>query len=268
MITYLDSHSVSAEYVYWQVEEERIRAFLTSTNRGMGAWFDDRWDAAGSEAVSDFDPEQHGDDLQAVLFDREVGVWPSDYFWQLSSAVVKDAVALYEIFLEQSANAVLHRFGARLTNLESENSWRWPECEAFYTHYIGVDVTPPKLDAALWIRNKLAHLRDELRTDAGRAEFGNHLEVLGLDEPETLEEAALGLVDHRVYMSRGVELTQLQTWRLLDVVAEHAAVVALAAFPFIYGGATNPHLAALRAKMPLVVPDLPTKKLITLRDDT
>lgn len=126
MIAYLDSHSVSADYVYWQMEETRVRAFMTSTNRGMGAWFDERWEAADAEATRIFDPEQDGDDLQAVLFDRDVGVWPSDYFWQLSNAVVKDAVALYEIFLEQMANAVLHRFGARLTNLQTENSWRWP----------------------------------------------------------------------------------------------------------------------------------------------
>ncbi|WP_375384046.1 hypothetical protein [uncultured Microbacterium sp.] len=264
MITYLDSHSVSAEYVYWQMEEARIRAFTTSTNRGMGAWFDERWEFADSEASRIFDPEQHGEDLQAVLFDRDVGVWPSDYFWQLSSAVVKDAVALFEIFLEQMANAVLCRFGARLTNLQTENSWRWPECQAFYTHYIGVDVTPPKLEAALWIRNKLAHLRDELRTDAGRAEFAAHVKVLGIDGPETPEEAALGLVDHRAYMSHGVQLTQLQTWRLLDVIGEHVGVVALAAFPFIYGGAFNGYLAAVQAKAPLTVAGFPAKTLITL----
>lgn len=264
MISYLDSHSVSADYVYWQMEETRVRAFLKSTNRGMGAWFGERWEAAAAEATSIFDPEQDGDDLQAVLFDRDVGVWPSDYFWQLSSAVVKDAVALYEIFLEQMANAVLHRFGARLANLQTENSWRWPECEAFYAHYIGVSVTPPKLESALWIRNKLAHLRDELRTDAGRAEFAAHLTVLSVDGPEAPEEAALGLVDHRAYMSQGVELTQLQTWRLLDVIAEQVGVVALAAFPFIHGGASNSHLAAVRSKTLLTVAGFPARKLIAL----
>lgn len=196
MITYLDSHSVPAEYVFWQMEEQKVRAFLLTTNRGMDAWLREQWDAAEVRANAIFDPEEHDGGLVAEIYEDRIGVWPTDYFWQLSSAVVKDAVALYEIFLETLANQLLRRAGHRLSTLDTEDSWRWPECTSFYTHYVGVDVAPDDIEGVLWIRNKLAHLRDGLRTEAGRAEFASHLEQLGLDGPETAEEQPLGLVDH------------------------------------------------------------------------
>lgn len=264
MPTYLDPHSVPVEYFKWQTDEERIRAFLTSTNRGMGAWFDARWEAAGVEADRTFNPDEHGEDLQAVLFEDDIGVWPPDYFWQLSSAVVKDAFALYEIFLEQLADAVLRRSGAGLRNLETTRSWHWDQCEAFYAHYVGVDVLPPKIQAAQWMRNKLAHLRDQLRTQEGVSEFEAHLGTLDVDGPLTAEEVDLRLTEHRPYMRRGVHLTQLQTWRLLDVLADHISTIALVAFPLVHGSETNSYLTAVRAKAPLDVPHLPARKLIAL----
>jgi hypothetical protein len=234
MITYLDSHSVSADYVFWQQEEEKIRAFLRTTNRGMDVWLREQWDAAEGRADAIFNPDYHDAGLVAELYQDQIGVWPADYFWQLSAAVIKDAVALYEVFLETLASQVLGRAGHLLATLNTEDSWRWPECRAFYTHYVGVDIAPPPIEAVLWIRNKLAHLRDGLRTDAGRQELRGHIDAVSLNAPITDEERALGLVEHRPYMADGVVLTQLQTWRLLDVIAEHVGVVALAAFPYLY----------------------------------
>jgi hypothetical protein len=264
VITYLDSQTVSAEYVYWQQDEMSVRALLRSTNIGMARWFDETWEATYEHANAIFNPDYHDAGLPAELFQEEVGVWPDDYFWQLSSAVVKDACSLYEAFLERIAHAVLRSAGAGLHNRQTESSWRWEECELFFAHYVGVDVSPPNVDAVLWIRNKLTHLRDELRTDAGRREFAAHVANLGLDAEPTLEEQQLGLVEHRPYMhfGGGVNLTQLQTWRLMDVIAEQVGIVALATFPFLYRRATNPYLDALRAKQPTRIQKFNTNKLI------
>lgn len=260
MIVYLDSQTVSAEYVYWQMDELKIRGFLKATNHAMGAWLDAQWEAAESHASEIFDPDYHDAGLVAEVYEDRVGVWPPDYFWQLSAAVVKDAVALYEVFLEQLANVVLRRAGAQLATMNTEDSWKWAECEAFYRHYVGVDVRPPDVVAVLWIRNKLAHLRDELRTEAGHAEFAAHIEALGLGNPITPEEAALGLVEHRPYMAHGAHLTQLQTWRLLDIIADQVGVVARAAFPYLYRRQTNGYLEALGAGAPIGVKDLSVKQ--------
>ncbi|MFE4948666.1 hypothetical protein ACFQ9V_01010 [Leifsonia sp. NPDC056665] len=260
MITYLDSQSVSADYVFWQQEDEKIRAFLRTTNRGMDFWLREQWDAAEENAAEVFNPKYHAEWLVAELYQHQIGIWPADYFWQLSAAVIKDAVALYEVFLEMLASHVLGRAGHRLATLNTEDSWRWPECRAFYTHYVGVDVAPPRMEAVLWIRNKLAHLRDDLRTDEGRKDLKDHIDALNLNTPLTDEETTLGLVEHRPYMAHGVVLTQLQTWRLLDVIAQHVGVVAVAAFPYLYRGKTNTHLEALRMGAPIPVEDLSFKQ--------
>jgi hypothetical protein len=245
---YLDSHSVSSDYVFWQFEEVKVRALLRTTNRGMSAWLDGQWDLATARADDIFDPEVHDAGLVAEIFEDEVGVWPGDYFWQT--------------FLERLAHSVLQNVGARLRNMETESSWRWEESKLFYQHYVGVDIVPPKVEAVLWIRNKLTHLRDELRTDIGRQELAAHVGTLSIDHPATPKEQALGLVEDRPYMSRGVNLTQLQTWRILDVLADQVGVVARAAFSPMFGGPFNPHLAALMAKTPLTIPKFPTSKLI------
>lgn len=262
MYAYLDSHSVPADYVFWQFEETKVRALLLATNRGMSAWLDEQWDAASKQADAIFDPDYHDAGLPAEIFEETVGVWPGDYFWQLSSAVVKDACSLYESFLERLAQSVLQNVGASLRNAQSESSWRWEECVLFFQHYVGVDVTPPKVDAILWIRNKLTHLRDGLRTETGWKQLSAHLATLSIDHPASLDEAGLGLVADRPYMSRGVNLTQLQTWRILDVLADQVGVVALAAFPPMYGGALNPYLTALLAKTPLPIGKFPTARLL------
>jgi hypothetical protein len=259
---YLDSFSVSSEYVLWQRGEEQVRAFLTATNRGMSSWLDVEWEKAGDRANDVFDPDRHGDDLQATLFEQAVGVWPGEYFWQLSSAVLKDACSLYEVFLEQMADAVLQRVGARLAKMSTEDSWRWSDCKLFYQHYIGIDVTPPKIEAILWMRNKITHLRDELRTDAGKAEFAAKVALLDLDGPPTPAELDLGLADHRAYIPRGVDLSQLQTVRALDILREHIGVVAQQAFPFDYGGHTNSYLSALKSKSPISIKDFSTRKIL------
>lgn len=263
MVTYLDPHTVSAQYVSWRIKEQSVRAFLRATNSGMDDWMRQRWNDAEEEASATFDPDYNDEGLPAEIFERAVGVWPTDYFWQLSSAVVKDACALYEMFLEHQADEVLRRAGARLTKLSSEDSWRWNDCTAFYAHYVGVDVRPPAIEAALWIRNKMTHLRDELRTTAGRAELNAHLATLGGTEPATSEETALGLVEHPPYMTHGVHLSQLQTWRIIDVLANQVGIVAHAAFPYIYRTKTSKFLVALANHEPLPISNFPTSKLFT-----
>lgn len=264
MVQYLDSHAVSAEYSYWRLDEAEVRSFLVATNRGMGAWLDAKWTEAKDRAEAIFDPDMHDGGLVAELFEDAVGVWPSDYFWQLSSAVIKDACALYEVFLERMANAVLHRHGGRLTNLDSEDSWKWRECRLFYQNYIGIDVTPPAIESILWVRNKLTHLRDELRTPAGLAEFQTRLATLNVHHLRTPEEVALGLVSHQPYAAKGVALSQLETLRILDLLADQVASVALAAFKYDYGGATNCFLDAIRAKSPRALNGFPTARLIAV----
>jgi hypothetical protein len=253
---YLSSSDVTAEYVYWMMEEEKVRAYLRNTNKAMDAWLTAQWEQAETDASEIFDPERHDAGLEDELFMEAVGIRPADYFWQLSAAVIKDACTLYEVFLERSAQEVLRRVGASLSTSDTDDSWRWDDCEVWYQHYVGVDVRPPKLAAALWIRNKLTHLRNEIKTNEGRSLLRGHLDVLGGFEPPSEPELALGLVEHGKYLHNGLALSQLQTLRVLDAVRDTVNEVALAVFPYVYRSTTNPYLTALQSKQPIGIPKL------------
>jgi len=264
MVSYLAAQNASADYVFWQRDHSDIRSYLIKTNQGMGAWFDSRWAAAEAHANDIFDPDQHDGALVADLFDGEVGVWPEPYFFQLSTAVVKDACTLYELFLETTANAVLHRYGGRLATLDSEASWHWPECALFFKYYMNINVIPPEVESILWLRNKMTHLRMRLRTEAGRIEFKQHLAALKVSGPPTADELTLDLTDHKPYFTGDVYISQFETLRILDKIGENVSTVASAAFQYEYGSATSPYLAAVHAGTPVTIPKFSNTKFIAL----
>lgn len=260
MVEYLRSHDVSVQYVFWQREHQQVRAFLVHTNEGMSDWFDRQWAAANDRADEIFDPERHDAGLAAELFEQATDVWPEDFFLQLSSAVVKDAVTLYELFLELLADEVLSNYGVRLATTQAEKTWRWDDCVAFYDAYLGVDVATARIQAARWIRHKMTHQRSEIRTPAGRMEFEQHLAAMHLDDVKT-DGTYIALADHKPYFTHGVELTQGQTLRILDIIADEVASVALAAFPFTHGNSSSIPLLALREGASIRIKGFPNKLL-------
>ncbi len=251
---------MSVEYVFWQREHQQVRAFLIHTNQGMSDWFDGQWAAATSRADEIFDPERHDEGLVAELFDQATDVWPEDFFLQLSAAVIKDAVTLYELFLESLADAVLSRYGVRLATMQAEKTWFWDECVAFYASYLGIDVATTRIKAARWIRHKMTHQRSELRTEAGRMEFEQHLAAMRLDDVEA-DGAYTTLADHKPFLTRGVELSQGQTLRILDAIADEVASVATAVFPFDHGNASSKPLLSLQDGKSIPVEGFPAKLL-------
>ena len=262
MVQYLNSSSASADYVMWQRDHEDVRSYLINTNHGMGPWFDDKWAAADERATATFDPDHDDVSLIADLFEDAVGVWPDLYFFQLSTAVVKDACTLFELFLEATANAVLSRYGGRLATLQSESSWHWNECELFFRHYLGTSVLTADVEAILWIRNKMTHLRLRLRTPAGLAEFKHHVATIAISGPPTSAEQALNLTENPSYFSGPAYLSQLETLRLLDKIADNVSRIASVAFQFEYGTATTPYLTAVSAGAPLTIPAFSNAKYI------
>ncbi|GAB2516448.1 hypothetical protein [Paramicrobacterium agarici] len=250
MFKYLDSHEVSADYVWWADEERELRAVFLSTVRGMTNWFDEAWTESEANASDIFNPDQHDEGLAEELFSSTVGVYPDDYFSFMSASVIKDACSLYEGFLERTADSLLTRYETSLKFLSSDKSWQWSACRDFYAHYVGVTVQPGTIEAVLWIRNKLTHLRGQLRTTGGGQQLRGHLDLLHLEGvPVANEEETLDL--RSPYLRKGLSLSPLQSWRILDRLATHIGGVALAAFEFEYGRRTSAHFEALRDRQPL-----------------
>lgn len=257
----LDMWKAPVEYVDWHRDELVIRAFLINSNIGMTAWFEECWREAEQHANTIFDPDIHDAALVYDTFTDNAAMDPAEYFWQLSAAVVKDACALYEVLLEQLPRRALAHRGLRLVKLSTEDSWRRGECSLFYRHYFGLEVMPIPVNDVLWMRDKLAHLRDELRTPQGLQDFLSRLHRLGVTGPATDAEKALPLSDDEPFL-QGVALSQMATWKVLDIVRKQANTVASGMFSYTHGDASTPHLDALAAGTPLRVKNLPINNLV------
>lgn len=238
----------------WHMDELELRSFLLTTAEGMNAWFRIQEREAETEASARYDPrESHGDEAYSLFMDR-VGIFWEQYWYQLSAAVVKDAFTLYEVFLEESAHRVLQRHSSGLTKLSSEDSWRFDECRDFYKNYLHLEIEPLEVSHIHWIRNKLSHLRDSFRTDAGEAEFADRLAALGITGDETDDERGLMLSHHEygreLAYSDSLTLSPLEAWRILDILRSHVESLTLALHALQYGPYQTEVLASLRRGKP------------------
>jgi hypothetical protein len=91
--------------------------------------------------------------------------------------------------------------------MDSDESWRWQQCRAFYKEYLRVDVRTDDVDSIVWMRNKTTHLRDEMKTLAGREEVERRLEEIAVSGPRTDFETRLRLMHDPFPMPWGVDLT-------------------------------------------------------------
>lgn len=187
-------------------------------------------------------------------FMDEVGIFWETYWYQLAAAVVKDAFTLFEVFLEESADGILRRYNSQLKKLSTEDSWRMWECDQFFNDYLGFHVLTPELEDIQWIRNKLAHLRDSLRTSEGKADLTERLGRLGLGGDATDDEKEL-LLPHfefgrELAFTKSLVLSPLEAWRMMDIIRQHADQLTLVLHTIQYGTMTTEALEALRSGTP------------------
>lgn len=235
----LDQNLFDRDYGDWTLEERELRAFLLATHRGMTGWFSER-EAAANESVRGLDPETLVGDESFVAFLEDTGIFWTNYWERTASLVIKDAFRIYEVFLFESAHRVARRYGSGLLSHGTEDTWDFPTCVRFYRDYLGLEVLPPKLEAAKWIRNKLTHLAD-LNSSEGKAELATHKLTLGLDEDPSAVEKALGLFheDTSWFFKERLRFTPLQTWRILDAIREQANVIGAAVHGYVWADATS-----------------------------
>lgn len=226
----LDHSKTTRSYAAWHFDEIELRSFLLASARGMSAWFSLK-ESEAKKSVGRMNPEgmYGGEDFDHFM--AEVGIFWETYWYQLASAVVKDAFTLFEVFLEESAHSVLRRHNSGLKNLATEDSWRPHECKDFFEDYLEITVFTENIEDIRWIRNKLSHLRDELRTEEGKADFNERLGRLDVLGPVRPEEEGLDL-SHFEYgralsFSKSLVLSPLEAWRILNIMREHIEHLAL-----------------------------------------
>lgn len=236
------------------MDEIELRSFLLASAHGMSSWFKGK-EIEAEKAVAHLDPgSMYGDEAFSHFMD-EVGIFWETYWYQLASAVVKDAFTLFEVFLEESADGTLRRYKSGLIKLATEDSWRMNECDQFFSDYLGFSVLTRQIKDIQWIRNKLAHLRDELRTSEGKESFAERLNRLGVSSDERPEEKELQLshfeFGRQLAFSKSLVLSPLEAWRILDIIRMHADQIATALNSIEYGPMSTAPLEALRAGNPV-----------------
>lgn len=87
----------------------------------------------------------------------------------LLAAGLKDAVTLYEVYLEQAFDEVLLRHGAERRRKDSP---RWPELRDYYL-LLGVDLfTHTEVASVRRLRHLLTHRRGAVENEADETAFG------------------------------------------------------------------------------------------------
>lgn len=217
----LDYESSNHAYDRWDADEQNCRRFLLTSNIGMTAWFEQQEESANREGFAGVQAsEAHGDEGH-LAYMNNVGLLKEDYWPALSASTVKSAVSFFEIYMEDSADEILQSRGWCLKKKLEGKSWNWEDCARFFESFFTVDITPPEVESIRWIRNKLTHLNDTLRTPEDEIALEGHRATLGLDTPETDLEKPFGLYRFRYEPLAGLpnlQLTPLDAWRILEVL--------------------------------------------------
>lgn len=220
----------------------------------MSAWFETKEQEAEA-AIQHLDPEQTDGSEAFDHFMDEVGIFWEQYWYQLASSVTKDAFTLFEVFLEESANEILRCYGSNLKSLSTEDSWRMPQCDDFYRDYLGFPIFTETVEDLQWIRNKLAHLRNELRTTTGKEEFSQKLTRLGLSEDANSDEAELRLphfdYGRELAFTKSLVLSPLEAWIVLNLLRKIIENHTLVFHDIKYGGASTQALDDLQNGRPV-----------------
>jgi hypothetical protein len=132
------------------------------------SWATERYDAEWAKIQQEpGDPD--GPDPIDILMSRLGNLLPHENEWLTLSAVVRDAVTAYEIFLMQAFDEVLQAHGRR--RVDHLRTPAWSEMANRY-RLIGIDVRSPEIREILNLRNILTHQRGELRRARERDQFG------------------------------------------------------------------------------------------------
>ena len=136
----------------WRLAERELLAFLRLGLKLSKEGFDRLWDEIGRMPASEDGPER------IDLFDEATdGLSPLKFDWILMNLVVRDAVTLYEVYLEKALHEVAeYRVGATVVG---ERSPEWNKLKPIYRRIFKTDPEPVDVRAVIRLRNLLTHRR-------------------------------------------------------------------------------------------------------------
>lgn len=206
---------VSREFNDWMLTDQEQRAFLRLGLRFSTEVYDRLWAEAGNEP-GDPDGPDHLETFEAKVD----GLHPYEYEWMHNSAVLRDAVTSFEVYLAKAREDLLYHHGHPRGPEERQPPWAKLR-EPF--ELLGVDLQTAELTQVRDLRHFLTHWRGELRTDEQRKKFAAETDGI----PEIL-----------------VNLDEAAVLSSMDVLAEHVRRADQAVYAHTWGGQRHPDLHA------------------------
>lgn len=199
----------------WALTDQEQRAFLRLGLLFSAEAYERLWTEAGHEP-GDPDGPDHLETFEAKVD----GLHPYDYEWMHNSAVLRDAVTSFEVYLAKAREDVLHRHGHSRGPGERQPSWATLR-KLF--EVLGVDLQTAELTRVRELRHFLTHWRGELRTAEQREKFAAETDGI----PEIL-----------------VRLDETAVLTSMDVLAAHVRRADEAVYAPTWGGQRHPDLLA------------------------
>lgn len=193
---------VSQSFNDWHFIDEAQRVFLRLGLAFAEETYKRIWDEAGGEPRDPDGPEQ------IDIFEKRVqGLHQHDYVWMHCSAVVRDAVTNYEVYLEKAREEMLRR--AEKWQGVPERAPHWRELGVFYRG-IGVEIGGGPIEKVRELRHFLTHRRGELRTDELRERYAAEAEPFGPINVELSETSVLEAMDVLALAVRRIDVIVYQ----------------------------------------------------------
>lgn len=155
---------VTRAYDDWHMAEMGLRSFLRLGREFSDEGYESRW-----ERLSKLPGDEDEPDLDELFYDETGGLTSFEFDWLLMNLVVRDAVTLYEVYLETVLHEVVtHRVHGTTVG---EVTPQWRQLTAVFKRAFGVEIDTPHVKEVVALRHLLTHRRGELRTDALRKQY-------------------------------------------------------------------------------------------------
>ena len=189
---------VSRAFDEWKITEREQRTFLRLGLRLATASYTQLWEEAGAEP---YDEDSGKEQIDA--FEEKVdGLHEHDFAWMQSAGVLKDAVTIFEVYLEKAREEVLVEHGHRLEI--PAKSPHWSELKKFFRQ-LGVEIETEQVARVRDLRHFLTHRRGELRTDEQRDRYAKDSEERWAIYVPLTEDQVLAIMDELAATVRTID---------------------------------------------------------------
>lgn len=153
----------TAAFRDFQAVDGDLRAALRLSVRFAEETYERMWTEAGRRAGG-------GRDQRAAFEQLIDGLWQPDYQWAQAAALLGDAIAGYEAYIERAHGELARADGAAWSPAAPADAYEPPPWEALVAAFarLDVEIEPPGVWRARRLRRLLMLRRGELRSEAQR----------------------------------------------------------------------------------------------------